>query len=115
MQTSLLANNSSISMNLMSNNTVVTVSDKTAGSFDSASTTAGILTTAFDSATSNIGSISSLLTHSTIAATPSFDTTAKLSSTEVETALLHCGIISSDFVTSMQVSLLAIIRAFQWI
>ena len=81
--------------------------DKTAGSFESASTTAGILTTAFDSATRNIGSINSLINHSSIAKTPLYYTTDKLSATKVETALLHSGIISSDFVTSMQASLLA--------
>jgi hypothetical protein len=36
MQTSLLAKNSSVPMDLMSNNTAVTVSDKTTGSFESA-------------------------------------------------------------------------------
>jgi hypothetical protein len=50
MQTSLLAKNSSVSIDLMSNNTAVTVSDKTAESLESASTTAGILTTALNSA-----------------------------------------------------------------
>ena len=107
MQTSLLAKNSSVSMDLMSNNTAVTVSDTTAGSFESASITAGISTTAFDSATSNIGFINSLITHSSIVTTPLFYTTDKFSATEVETALLHSGIISSDFVTSMPASLLA--------
>ena len=107
MQTSLLAKYSSASMDLMSNKTAVTVSDQTAGSFECASTTAGILTTAFDSATSNIDSINSLITHSSTVTTPLFYTTDKLSATEVETALLHSGIISSDFVTSMQASLLA--------
>jgi hypothetical protein len=103
MQTSLLAKNSTVSMDLMGNNNAVTVSDKTAGSFESASTTADTLATAFDSATSNIGSINSRITHSSIVATPLLYTT----DTEVETALLHSGIISSDFVTSMQASLLA--------
>ena len=42
MQASLLTTNSSFSLDLMSNNTTVAVSDKTAGSFESASTTAGI-------------------------------------------------------------------------
>ena len=106
MQTSLLAKHSSFSMDLMSNNSDVTVSDKTARIFQSASTTAGILTTAFDSATRNIGFINSLTTHSSIVTTPLFDTTDKLSATEVETALLHSGIISSNFITSMQASLL---------
>ena len=106
-QTSLLANNSSVSMDLMSNNTAVTVSDNTAGSFESASITAGISATAFDSATSNVGSINSLITHSSIVTSPLFYATDKFSATEVETALLYSGIISSDFVTSMQASLLA--------
>jgi hypothetical protein len=107
MQTSLLAKNSSVPVDLMSNNTAVTVSDKTAGSFESASITAGISTTAFDSATINIGFINSLLTHSSIVTTPLFYKTDTFSTTEVETALLHCGIISSDFVISMPASLLA--------
>jgi hypothetical protein len=38
-QTSFLAKNSSVAMDLMSNNTAVTVGDKTAGSFESASIT----------------------------------------------------------------------------
>ena len=100
-------------MDLMSNNTAVTVSDNTAGSFESASTTAGNSATAFDSATSNIGSINSLTTHSSIVTSPLLYTTDKCSATEVETALLYSDIISSDFVTSMQASLLSI-RAFQW-
>jgi hypothetical protein len=107
MQTSSLAKYSSVSMDLMSNNTAVTVIDKTAVSFESASTTASIVTTAFYSATSNIGSINSLIAHSSIVTTPMFYTTDKLSATEVETALLHSGIISSDFDTSMPASLLA--------
>jgi hypothetical protein len=94
-------------MDLMSNNTAVTVSDNTAGPFESASITAGISADAFDSATSNIGSINSLITHSSIVTSPLFYTTDKFSATEVETALLYSGIISSDFVTSMQASLLA--------
>jgi uncharacterized protein YgbK (DUF1537 family) len=104
MQTSLLAKYSSVSMDLMSNNTAVTVSDKFAGSFESASTTAAILTTVFDSATSNIGSINSLITHSSIVTTALFYTTDKLSATEVETAQLQSGIISSDVVTSVAAS-----------
>jgi hypothetical protein len=42
-------------MDLMSTNTAVTVSDTTAASIEGASTTTGILATAFDSATSNTG------------------------------------------------------------
>jgi hypothetical protein len=57
MQASLLATNSSDSMDLMSNNTAMTVSDTNAASLEDASTTTSILTNAFDSATNNIGSI----------------------------------------------------------
>ena len=63
MQASLLTTNSSVSMDLLSNNTAVTVSDTTAASIEGASTTTGILATAFDSATSNTGSINSLIIH----------------------------------------------------
>jgi hypothetical protein len=94
-------------MDLMSTNTAVTVSDTTAASIEGASTTTGILATAFDSATSNTGSINSLIIHSSIVTTPLFYATDKLSATEVETAQLQSGIISSDFVTSMAVSLFA--------
>ena len=104
MQTSLLTTNSSVSMDLMSTNTAVTVSDTTAASIEGASTTTGILATAFDSATSNTGSINSLIIHSYIVTTPLFYATDKLSATEVETAQLQSGIISSDFVTSMAAS-----------
>jgi hypothetical protein len=47
-------------MDLMSNNTAVTVSDTTAASIEDASTTTGILAPAFDSATNNTRSINSL-------------------------------------------------------
>jgi hypothetical protein len=91
-------------MDLLSNNTTVTVSDTTAASIEGASTTTGILATAFDSATSNTGSINSLIIHSSIVTAPLFYATDKLSTTEVETAQLQSGIISSDFVTSMAAS-----------
>ena len=94
MQASLLTTNSSVSMDLMSNNTAVTVSDTTAASIEGASTTTGMLATAFDSATSNTGSINSLIIHSSIVTTPLFYVTDKLSATEVETAQLQSGIIS---------------------
>jgi hypothetical protein len=103
MQASLLTTDLSVSMDLMSTNTAVTVSDTTAASIEGASTTTGILTTAFDSATSNTGSINSLIIHSSIVTTPLFYATDKLSATEVETAQLQSG-ISSDFVTSMAAS-----------
>jgi hypothetical protein len=45
--------------------------------------------------------------HSSIITTPLFYTTDILSATEIETALLHSGFISTDFFTSMQASLLA--------
>jgi hypothetical protein len=104
MQASLLAKNSSISMDLMSDNTAVKVSDTTAASTEDASTTTGILATAFDSATINTGSINSLIIHSFILTTPLFYATDKLSATEVETAQLQSGIISSDFVMYMAAS-----------
>ena len=107
MQASLLTMNSSVSMYLMSNKTAMTVSDENAASLEDASTTTGILTTAFDSATSNSVSINSVITHSSIVTTPVLYTTDKLSATEVETSVLHSDIISSDFATSMQASLLA--------
>ena len=81
MQASLLARNSSVSMNVMSNNTAVTVGDTTAGSTEDALTTTVILTTAFDSATSNTASIDSMRIHSSIATTPLLYTTDKLSAT----------------------------------
>lgn len=101
MQASLLTTNSSVSMDLISNSTAMTFNYTNAASSEDASTTTGILTTAFDSATSNIGSINSLITHGSIETIPLFHTTDKLSVTEVETSLLHSDIISSDFVTSM--------------
>ena len=101
MQASLLGRNSSVSIDLMSNNTAVAVGETTAASTEDASTTTAILTTAFDNATSNIASIDSLIIHSSIAATPLFYATDKLSATEAETAQLQSGIISSDFVTSV--------------
>ena len=104
MQASLLTTNSSVSMDLMSNNTAITVSDTTAASIEDASTTTGILATAFDSATSNSGSINNLIIHSSIVTTPLFYTTDKLSAAAVETDQLQSGIISSDFVTSMTAS-----------
>jgi hypothetical protein len=113
MPASLLAKNSSVSMDLMSNNTTVTVGDTTAASTEDASTTTAILKTTFDSATSNTASIDSLIIHSSIATTPLFYATDKLSATEVETAQLQSGIISSDFATSATASVFAIIRAFQ--
>ena len=103
MQASLLAKNSSISMDLMSNNTAVTVGDTTAASTEDASTTPAILTTAFDSATSNTASIDSLIIHSSIATTPLLYATDNLSATEAETAQLQYGIISSDFCGSFVV------------
>jgi hypothetical protein len=81
MQASLLAKNSSVSMNLMSNNTAVTVGDTTVASTEDALTTTVILTTAFDSATSNTASIDSMRIHSSIATTPLLYTTDKLSAT----------------------------------
>jgi hypothetical protein len=63
MQASLPATNSSVSIDLLSNNTAMTVSDTNAAALDDALTTTSILTNAFDSATSNIGSINSLITH----------------------------------------------------
>jgi 2-hydroxy-3-keto-5-methylthiopentenyl-1-phosphate phosphatase len=104
MQASLLAKNSSVSMDLMSNNTAVTVDDTTAASTEDASTTPAILTTAFDSATSNTASVDSLIIHSSIATTPLFYATDKLSATEAETAQLQSGIITSNFVTSVAAS-----------
>jgi hypothetical protein len=103
MQASLPATNSSVSMDLLSNNTAMTVSDTNAAALEDALTTTSILTNAFDSATSNIGSINSLITHSSIVKPPLFYTTDKLSATEVETAQLQSGIIS-PFVTSIAVS-----------
>jgi hypothetical protein len=103
MQASLLAKSSSVSMDLMRNNTAVTVSDTTAASIEGASTSTGILATVFDSATSNTGSINSLIIHSSIETTPLFYTTDKLSATEVVTAQLQPGIIS-HFVTSIAAS-----------
>jgi hypothetical protein len=94
-------------MDLLGNNTAMTVSDTTAASIEGASKTTGILATAFDSATSNTGSINGLIIHSSIVTTPLFYDTDKLSATEVETAQLQSGIISSDFVTSMTASLFA--------
>jgi hypothetical protein len=94
-------------MDLLGNNTAMTVSDTTAASIEGASKTTGILATAFDSATSNTGSINGLIIHSSIVTTPLFYDTDKLSATEVETAQLQSGIISSDFVTSMAASLFA--------
>ena len=75
MQASLFTTNSSVSMDLISNTTAVTVIDTNAASLEDASTATGILTTAVDSATSNIGSINSLITHSSIVTTPLFYTT----------------------------------------
>ena len=45
-----------------------------------------------------------MIIHSSIATTPLFYVTDKLSATEVETAQLQSGIISSDFVTSVAAS-----------
>jgi len=104
MQGWLLATNSSVSMDLMNNNTADTVGDTTAASTEGASTTTGILITVFDSATGNTASIDSLIIHSSIVTTPLFYTTDKLSATEVETAQFQSGIISSDFVTSVAAS-----------
>jgi hypothetical protein len=91
-------------MDLLSNNTTVTVSDTTAAAIEGASKTTGILATAFDSAISNTGTINSLIIHSSIVTAPLFYATDKLSATEVETAQLQSGIISSDFVTFMAAS-----------
>jgi hypothetical protein len=85
----------------MSNTTVVTVGDTTAASTEDASTTTVILTTQFDRAASNTASIDSLIIDSYIATTPLCYATDKMSATEVETAQLQFGIISSDFVTSV--------------
>ena len=71
---------------------------------EGASTTTGILTTVFYSATGNTASIDSLIIHSSSVTTPLFYTTDKLSATEVETAQLPSGIISFDFVTSVAAS-----------
>ena len=100
-------------MDLMNNNTAITVNDTTAASTKGASTTFGILTTVFDSATDNTASIDSLIIHSSIITTPLFYTTDKLSATDVETAQLQSGIISSDFVTSVAALSFAKMRAFQ--
>jgi hypothetical protein len=94
-------------MDLMTSNTTVTVGDTTAASIEDASTTTAILKTTFDSATSNTASINSLIIHSYIATTPLFYATDKLSATEVETAQLQSGIISSDFATSATASVFA--------
>ena len=91
-------------MDLMSDNTAVTVGDTTATSTEDASTTTAILATAFDTTTSNTTSIGSLIIYSSIAKTPLFYATDKLSATEVETAQRESGIISSDFVTSVAAS-----------
>ena len=93
MQALLLTTNSSVSMDLISNHTAMTVSDTNAASLEDASTTTSILTTAFDSATINIGSINSLITHSSIVTTPLCYTTDKLSATEVETTAIWYNII----------------------
>jgi hypothetical protein len=88
-------------MDLISTNIAMTVSDTNAASLEDASTTTGILTTAFDSATSNIISINSLITHSSIVTTPLFYTTDPLSATEVETPVLQSSFISDDSGTSV--------------
>ena len=93
MPASLLTTNSSVSMDLLSNNTAVTVSDTTAASIEGASTTTGILATAFDSATSNTGSINSLIIHSSIVTAPFVTSMAASSFAENSS-------VSTDFMTN---------------